>query len=268
MGRAQTKPRAATAQFSFDFAAPTPLAQPGRAHTPRRDPLAERLIAAGLATHDAVLTINRALSVPDRSGMPTPWNLPSRLFQSPIGYEPGTPDEPGRLHLRHLALAEHPGVQAIRAQIPEPEHWDDTLAPDGILTWNHAVDLMTPRLWPMLIATRRFVDDDMIATALAFALLSPGLTRGTREKWTLALARSVMGHLNAPEPADRSRALIAGDGLWPARIESHVAPNIRPRGAAAAWLTIHGIEDGYLAYAKSGWLGVTPKGLALRAEQR
>lgn len=265
MGRAQTKPRAESAQISFDFAAPTTL--PGRAHAPRRDPLAERLIAAGLAPNDSVLAITRALAVPDGSSLPAPWNLPTRLFQWPIDYEPGTPEEPGRLRLRHPALAEHPGVRAIRALIPEPEHWDDTAAPGDALTWNHAVDLMTPRLWPELIATRRFVDDGMIASALAFALLSPGLTRGTRERWTLALARTVMRHLDAPEPADRSRALLAGDGLWPARIESHVAPNIRPRGAAAAWLTIHGIEDGYLAYAKSGWLGVTPKGLALRAEQ-
>lgn len=266
MGRAQTKPRAESAQFSFDFA-PSPLAQPGPARTPWRDPLAERLIAAGLAPNDVVLSINRALSVSERSTLPAPWNLPSRLFQWPIRYEPGSPDEPGCLRVRHPDLVEHPGVQAIRMRVPDPEHWSHEPDPGDYVTWQHAVDLMTPSLWRELIATRRFTDDAQIATALAFALHSPGLTRGTRQKWTLPLAREVMAHLDAPEPADRSRVLLAGSGLRPGRVEGLVTPNIDLRGVSAAWLTIHGIEDGYLAYARSGWLGVTPKGLALRAEQ-
>lgn len=269
MAPARHASRAAPNQFSFDFAGPPaspPIPHPAGPRSAGLDPLAARIIAAGLAPNDAVLTINRALMIGDTRTLPAPWNLPSRLFQWPIAYEPGTPDEPGQLRLRHPALAEHPRVRAIRARIPEPEHWTDAPEPGDHLAWNHAVDLMTPRLWPELIATRHFVDDAMIATALAFALQSPARLRGAREAWTLPLAREILSRLDAPEPNDRSRALIAGPGLMPARIDNRIVPNIAARGVAAAWLTIHGLEDGYLAHCRSGWLGVTAAGLALRAE--
>ncbi len=168
------------------------------------------------------------------------------------------------LRLRQAALVDHPGVLAIRETIPEPAFWGTPQGDDGYGAWHHAVDLMTPEHWRDLLATRRYTDDRKIAVTLANALLIRAMPGKARERWTTHLAREILARIDAPEPPDRSRDLLAGDGLSPARVEARIVPNIRPRDARAAWIAVHGIEDGYLAYGPGGWLGVTAAGLALR----
>lgn len=252
----------ATAQFAFDFSPPA---------APSRDLLARRLVAGGFAPNDYVLSINRALATPDRSDLPKPWSLPSRLFHWPVDYLPADGDARDLLRLRHPALADHPGLTRLREAIPEPDAW---AAPDttGHGTWHHAVDLMTPELWPALLATLSFTTAADAATALAYAMhertrAHSDLTRERRGRtapWTPALARTILARLGFDEPADASRALIAGTGLRPSRVNGRIAPNLFCEGGEAAWLVVHGLEQDFLAYGRDNALTVTESGMALR----
>ncbi len=238
---------------------------------PAPDPLAERLITAGLVPNQFILELNRGLTNPH------PEALPSRLFRFPIDFEAReTPEDKSRLLLKHPALADHPFVHEVAAKTGETPIWeplDEFECDRGAQgRWWHAVDLMSEAHWRDLLATRHFTDDDAIAAAIVFALEC-----GARI--SAATARQVLAAVGAAEPADRSQGLLMSDAIQPAYIverhprtgkliREHWPFNVKDRGASGAWLMVHGIEDGWFEYRRDGHLQLSPEGRRRRPEWR
>ncbi len=127
--------------------------------------------------------------------------------------------------------------------------------------WFHAVDLCTDKHWRDLLATEQFTDRDCIFNAVRHGLEFKSLS--------LKNARSVMAHLDAVEPEDRSAQLLNGKGLSPYRHEKGklISPNVSPRGEEGAWLVIHGLEDGWLTYSGK-FLSMTEAGMDRRSKAK
>ncbi len=242
-------------QMAFDFA---PSVTPNAASTSE---IADRIVREGLAPNTFILSMNRSVGAMDRSAMGRPWSLPSRLFTFPVRF---LTDENGaeRLQLRHPDLAGHPAIIALTRIVPEPEVW---MAPqtEGNGTWMHAVDLMTPTLWPDLRETLHFTTHEQAAQALGNALMRRD--KASDRNWSLEAARAVLHEISAEPDRESSRQLIAGPGLMPCLVEERWVPNVRCGGSTAAWLILHGLESGLLGYGPGGWISVTPDGIALRA---
>lgn len=144
-------------------------------------------------------------------------------------------------------------------------------APEG--EWWHAVDLCSDHHWQGLLETRRFTTPTYIAQAVAFHLEISASSEGRGKKrpsLSIEHARSILAELGIKEPADRSRRQLLGRGIQPAHIvEKHPRtgkttseswPINVMRGPGAAWLVVHGIEDGWFARTRAGYLEMSPEG--------
>lgn len=244
-------------QLAFDFGAPTS----------QIDPLEAVLISCGLAPNEFILNLNRDLENPH------PEKCPSRLFRWPVEYM--SSDRTGaesRLLLNHPLLADHPFVREVADKTRVIPAWDprDEFGRERIHKgrWYHAIDLMTVKHWRDALATRDYTGSWELAQASAFALGWGNIS--------VAIARHVLAEIGAEEPEDRSRYTLLGNGIWPTHIgqrhpttrsvKSESRPvNIVLSGPAAAWLTVHGIEDGWFqADKKSGGLQMSAEGLRRR----
>ncbi|GLR55152.1 hypothetical protein KYK30_31870 [Shinella yambaruensis] len=228
----------------------------------RADSVLDAVLASGLVPNQFLLELNSGLTN-DR-----PCALPSRLFRFPVEFIPARrlDGAESRLVLRHpdlWAVADVvPFLEDIHAKAGIRVEW---LAPEVIgrdvgerWRWLHAVDLCTDKHWKGLLATKNFTYPDCIFRAVRIGLSGKDLS--------VKNARAIMAELGSEEPAGRSEEGLLGKGLWPYRAgkKKYIAPNIGLDGAASAWLTIHGIEDGWLAYV-GGMLSVTAEGMARRA---
>ncbi|WP_084044204.1 N6-adenosine-specific RNA methylase IME4/ParB-like chromosome segregation protein Spo0J [Ensifer sp. WSM1721] len=225
------------------------------------DPLAEAIIAAGLAPSAYILNLNRGLT------NPATLDLPSRLFRFPVEFMAA--DRSGgesRLLLRHPLLWQILQVSDFLAEIeqkigvrPTWEPLDEFGRDFGEQwRWYHSVDLCNDQHWQGLLKTQRFTDRDKIFTAVQLGLESKSLS--------VKNARSVMAELESIEPArSASVELMLGNVLMPYRHDKGklISPNISERNEIGAWLVIHGLEDGFFNYAGS-YLSVTADGMARR----
>ncbi|AWI57165.1 MT-A70 family methyltransferase [Sinorhizobium fredii] len=233
-----------------------PVSDPG-------DPLAESLIAAGLAPSAYILHLNRGLT------NPAPLDLPSRLFRFPVEFmDAKRGGGESRLLLRHPLVWQVLPVADFLAEIeqktgvkPKWEPLDEFGRDFGEQwRWYHAVDLCNDQHWQGLLKTARFTDRDKIFTAVQFGLESKSLS--------LKNARAVMAELESAEPEkSASVELMLGKALMPYRHDKGklISPNISERNEKGAWLVIHGIEDGFFNYVGS-YLSVTSDGMARREE--
>ena len=232
------------------------------------DLVGEALIEAGFVYSKFLLDINSCIQVPDATPLPAPWNLPSRLFQFPISMTRFEGREQRVLALNHPLLKEHPFVrhfeQVMEIDLPGGDAAEGVGAHTGLGSWWHAVDLINAGLWPELLASREFTSPENIAGAVSFALEFKSGGRG-KKGLSLADARSIMAAIGAEEPNDHR----AGLSLFLEPRES--APGRRPinvkhaRGSsdavALAWAKIRGIERGWFAADRTGYLGWTKAGV-------
>jgi hypothetical protein len=99
--------------------------------------------------------------------------------------------------------------------------------------------------------------------------ISLGLQHG---RLKVANAKTMLSVVEQPEPSDRSRLLLLGDGLTPGfmrgsdggkKLKSpYWVPNVMSNDDEA-WLVIHGIEDGWFE-RKSGYLRLTQMAVQAR----
>jgi len=227
----------------------------------------QALIRHGFVASDYLLSINGGLSVPRHIDLPAPWNLPSRLFQFPI--ETCQHEDGIHIGLLHPALADHPFVKQIEATL------GITLDPKGAPNahgyskqetgqWWHAVDLISAGEWQALLATRHFTTDTDIARAVAFGLTYSHHDAKRMGHITTGEARQIMAAIAAPEPASRRTGILSlsrplpckpdkGAEHWPINHPALPADTL-------AWALIHGIEDGWFAYDRAGFLHWTAQG--------
>jgi N6-adenosine-specific RNA methylase IME4 len=224
------------------------------------DPVAEAVIAAGLAPNAFILDLNRGLTLEGEI------DLPSRLFRHPVEFmDSKRTGGESRLLLRHPRLRDYlpvadflDDIEAKTGIRPEWQAEDEFGRDFGALwRWYHAVDLCSDKHFKDLLRTAHFTEPECIFNAVNFGLSNKCLS--------VKNARAVMAHLGSIEPDDRSAEALAGKGLSPYRDGSkkYIAPNISLRGDAGAWLTIHGMEDGWLGYVGK-FLSVTAEGMKRR----
>lgn len=251
--------------------APAPKVAPTGTGRPR-DELGERIIAAGLAPNDYIMSINHGLgdySVGTEEAWP--WCLPSRLFRFPIETNGAERDYKGNWHPRtigllHPALADHPFVKKAEAALgeqisrdPAPNIHGHSKASLG--RWWHAVDLMTEAHWRDLMKTAEFTDPGCILRAICFAL---GIAHSSRKggQITTKTARAIMAEFGSIEPDAATIAeAMAAFSLDEFEFEGkrqrpinggHKTPELQ------AWAYIVAIERGWFAY-RSGHLTWTDK---------
>ena len=223
------------------------------------------ILAAGLEANEFLLHLNSGLTNNRRC------SLPSRLFEFPVEFIPAKRNggKESRLVLRHpdLWAADDvvPFLEDIQARTGIRVEWADAgeLGRDVSDRWRwlHAIDLCKDKHWQGLLATANFTCPDKIFRAVRINLQGKELS--------LKNARAIMQALDAVEPVGRSVEGLLGKGLWPYQDgkRKYIAPNIGLEGAASAWLAIHGIKDGWLAYV-GGNLSVTAEGMERRERGR
>jgi hypothetical protein len=221
----------------------------------------ELLLERGLAPSRYVLDINRHLTVPHEMVLPPPWNLPSRLFRFPIEIGDAKKDGTRSIGLMHPMLRDHPFVQRVAAELGtelDPNGVPNSYGVSGqkVGLWWHAVDLVLAGKWRELIETRRFTTEEDIAGAVTF-----GLCHSLENACILSVAeaRELMRAIGASEPEDRVGLLLSmnppkacreekGTAYWP--LNSSPETDI----VSQAWSRVLGIESGWFAYDRSGFL--------------
>lgn len=233
------------------------------------DNITTAIVERGLAASTYTLNLNGGLSVPQDFPLAYPWNLPSRLFRFPIEIGKASAERPSRIGLLHPLLKDHPFVQHVEASLgiaadPEgaPNAYGVSKARTGL--WWHAVDLISAGEWQALLATRQFTTEADIARAVTY-----GLTYSDHEApqctgyITTPQARTIMQAIEAPEPADQCGMLRFSEPrpCTPDTGATHWSINHAALEAdTVAWAIIHGIEDGWFAYDRSGFLHWTAQG--------
>lgn len=232
------------------------------------DNLDSLIVERGLAASTTLLDLNRSLSVPHDFSLSYPWNLPSRLFRFPIEVSAGHGEAPRRIGLMHPLLTDHPFVRHVE------EVLGVALAPGGAPNangvsnartglWWHAVDLVSGGHWRELLETRRFTTEEDIARAVAYGL-SYSAHDGKRQAYfSVCEARALLAAIDAPEPAARCGLLAFSQpspcqpgnapAHWPINHPALPANNV-------AWALIHGIESGWFAHDRAGFLHWTEAG--------
>lgn len=256
--------KAAATQLAFDW---EPEIEP--AAPIAEDRVADALIAAGYG-NAYLLSIDRSIG-----GWSVDAPAPSRLYLFPLEFASRERygGEQSRLLLHHPDIGGLTFVQQVARETGIIPVWDaeDEFGRDRGAKWRyfHAVDLMTAKHWQHLMATRHLTDHAAITCAVARSL---GYSKKT---FTTAIAREVLGIIGADEPADRShKALMSRKAVMGSKIvekygkrESARYPiNLMARGAAGAWIMVHGIEDGWFKRGRDGFLGMSPEGLERRGE--
>lgn len=234
------------------------------------DTLGDQIVAAGLAANSFLLDLNGALHVPQGFPLPSPWNLPSRLFRGPLEVVRPEKGEPRKVGLLHPGLAAHPFVQHVEALGIEVAHEGITNAygyterPKG--AWFHAVDLVCAGMWRELIETQDFTDPASIFRAIVYGCRhSHHENRAAKGYLTTSQARHIMRELGACEPDDRAAIIRqfgapslckqdSGSEYWPINIGPGIVAEDQ------AWAIIHGIEDGWFAHDRAGFLQWTQLG--------
>lgn len=251
---------------TFKPAAPAPTPRPP-------DHLGDQLIDAGFARNTYLLDTNHALSIPADFSLPAPWDLPSRLFQYPIEVHPPTDDLPRQIGLRHPFLADHPFVKHVESVLavaiprdPVRNQWGYSSARTA--QWWHAVDLISEGHWHGLIDTAQFTTPANIFRSIIFGLRYSSQQDDRSRNGYLALrdARTMMSFLGATEPSDRTtivRTLCAPTLNSTDRKTEHWPVNTGGTCAEDnAWAVIIGLEDGWLAYDRAGFLEWSDSGRA------
>jgi len=230
-------------QLAFDFGEAAPAASPA---SPLVDEIADRLVAHGITDSHYVLSLGGGLRNPECSSR-------SRLLQWPCSYF-GPRDDGPRLSVWHEELLKLPFVQRVAAITGlAPEGMPIGLSITENHLWHHAVDLATDADFRELLRTQHLTLHRMIVGGAIFGL--------EYHRLSTANARELLTKIGEKEPRGRSRKLLEGNGLG--SLSKDRVPCIRERGAKAAWMLIHGLEDGWLKH-KGGFLRVTPKGLERR----
>jgi len=182
------------------------------------------LLELGVAPSRYFLDINRRLTVPRDMVLPSPWNLPSRLFQFPIELGDAAKDGTRSIGLAHPLLGEHPFVRCVAAALGlelDPNGAPSAHGVSGQRTssWWHAVDLVTAGKWRELIETQRFTTSDDIAGAVVFGLdYSP---HGTERDGYLSIgeAHELMRAIGSHNPGNREALLVDMAAPQPCRGE-------------------------------------------------
>lgn len=232
------------------------------------DIAATQIVERGLAASTFLLDLNRSLAVPRDFPLPYPWNLPSRLFQFPIEVSADNGESTCRIGLMHPLLAAHPFVRHVEATLGltldihgAPNACGVSKARTGL--WWHAVDLVRAGQWRALLDTRAYTTAEDIARAGAYGLTYSRHDGKPTGYLTPPEARAIMAAIDAPEPASR-RGMLAfstpsackpdtGAVHWPVNHPCLPANEV-------AWALIHGIEDGWFAHDRSGFLHWTELG--------
>lgn len=238
----------------------------------RPDELGEQIIAEGFAPNAFLLDLNGSLSVPHGFELPAPWNLPSRLFRSPIEVQRVRGEQPRAIGLRHPALAAHPFVQHVEAALGFSLDRDGAPNEHGYSTcrdfrWYHAVDLVTAGHWRALLETAEFTSTRDIFNAVSFGLrYSDHASEQRHGHLTTIDARKIMDELGACEPAGRAAIIRELQSPAPVNPEGKKGGEHWPINGKAssaedsAWAFIFGIEDGWFEYDRSGFLVWSVKG--------
>ncbi|CCE96168.1 Methyltransferase-like protein KIAA1627 homolog [Sinorhizobium fredii HH103] len=228
---------------------------------PATDPLADALVATGLAPSKYILHLDRGLT------NPAALDLPSRLFRFPVEFmDAERGGGQSRLLLRHPLVWQVLQVTDFLADIEQKTGVRPTWEPldefgrdfGDKWRWYHAVDLCNDKHWQGLLKTARFTDRDKIFSAVQLGLQGKSLS--------LKNARAVMAELESVEPETASSAeIMLGKALMPYQHDKGklISPNISERDERGAWLVIHGLEDGFFNYV-GNHLSVTPDGMARR----
>jgi hypothetical protein len=235
------------------------------------DAVGEALMQTGLVPNVFILDLNHTLTVPSDMEMPYPWNLPSRLFTFPIEVTDQAEDGTRRIGLLHPLLVEHPFVKHVETTLNiqldrhgAPNEYGYSKA--GLGMWWHAVDLITTGHWRDLLETAQFTTAERIAGAVAYGLTYCAHEGKKRNGHiSTAEAREIMLTLDAPEPAAPDsiiRECFVSPSLVKSEkgVESWPVNEIAQDQYANAWGHIFGIEAGWFAYDRAGFLGWTKVG--------
>lgn len=228
------------------------------------DELGTQLIEAGFVSNGYHLSINHCLTMPRNFALPAPWNLPSRLFQSPIETNEPRNGHPRSIGLRHPDLAAHPFVQHVEKVLGVEVDRNGAPNEYGYSTcetaqWWHAVDLITAGKWRELIETQNFTTAKNIMRAVAYGCQYSHHADHKGEGYiSTAEAREVMREMGAIEPDNRTAAVRAFMAPSPCKQEKgalHWPINHGPMCAEdLAWGMIVGIEDGWFKHDRAGFL--------------
>lgn len=232
-----------TAAVQLDLFA-APVAPPAIVES---DPLVDRLIEAGVAPNEYLLSINRAIHV-------AACDLPSRLFQWPIEFVDRSRRDDGHsvLLLNHPDLAGMAFVDEIEKRTGVRPHWEptDEFGRDRgeRHRYSHALDLLTDEHWRDLLATRNFTDRAGIVAGLKYHADYGGL--GTDAM------RAMLAETDEPEPDDRSAAYLASERVHVTNAQQgkFVGFDPAPGSAASVWAAVHGLEARKFIRDRSGFL--------------
>ena len=228
-------------------------------------------MAKGFAPSRYILDINGSLAVPHTMILHAPWNLPSRLFRSPIEVQHGR-DGACRLGLMHPLLIDHPYVRIVEEALGEAIDPDGARNDYGVSNastarWWHAVDLVTAGLWRELIETRAFTTDRDIAGAVSYGLAyshhdaaqrhgyistdeAPRYAGRDRQRRTAGCISAVLAAFSAPSACRQD----SGKDHWPINGPTGVD------AATGAWGRVFGIEAGWFSHDRAGFLAWTQHG--------
>ncbi len=224
----------------------------------------------GIASNRHVLSCNGGLiAVPHDFDLPDPWALPSRLFRFPIETCEEEEGDNIRIGIVHPALADHPFVRHVETLLGHAI--DRKSTPNGhgysrraTAQWWHSVDLVTAHHWQDLLATRHFTTDENIARAVVFGLIYSDHNARRMGYITIAQARAMLAAIGADELRDRRQGILSLLPPSPCKPEGQAAywPINHPPMPAntLAWAIVHGIEDGWFAHDRSGFLHWTATG--------
>jgi len=136
----------------------------------------------------------------------------------------------------------------------------------GLGMWWHAVDLITTGHWRDLLETAQFTTAEHIARAVAHGMtFSPQEDKKRNGYISTVEAREIMAFLKIPEPAAQD-SITRECFMSPSSVKSEKGVESWPVNEIAqgtypnAWGHILGIEAGWFAYDRAGFLGWTKVG--------
>ena len=234
-------------------------------------PLADRIVALGLARNAWALGCDGTLLVPRDMAVPAPFDLPSRLFDFPIEYRQATDKGGEALGLLHPELASHPFVQHVERQVgiqilPGGAPNDAGYSRCEIGGWWHACDLGCAGRWDDLLSSRQFTTDREIACAVGLSLrYRTSKSKGSDlNRW--AEMRRVLHQVGAEQPRDPiallrqflppSEYTYEGRRICPINITR----TLHEQPGRESWGLLVGIEAAWFAYDRSGHLQWTASG--------